>query len=118
MSGQMSRRVVALLLLIAGIGVAANVITVPYYSEAPGPARDVQPLIKVEGRPEYSSKGHLVLTSVLQSTGRLSAMAALVAWLDPNVSLVRAEAILFPGETQQQEQARAISQMDTSKLDA
>src|SRR5207247_4379621 len=43
---------------------------------------------------------------------------ALWAWIDKTESVVPEKDILGPGETQQEEFQRALSQMDTSKIDA
>ena len=114
----MSRRGVWLTVLIVGGAVAAlgGSITLPYYSIGPGPARDVEPLIRIEGHPTYGSAGHLLLTSILFR--QLTPFTAVAAWLDPDLAVVSRNALFAPGESSQQEQTRAISQMDQSKLDA
>ena len=114
----MSRRGVWLTVLIVGgaLVVLGGSITLPYYSIGPGPARDVEPLIRIEGHPTYGSAGHLVLTSILFR--QLTPFTAVAAWLDPDLAVVSRNALFAPGESSQQEQTRAISQMDQSKLDA
>jgi Lon-like protease len=102
------------LLLIAAF--VASVVPLPYYAVGPGPAREVEPLIHVDGPTVYASAGKLVMTTVSfrQTTG----VQAFVAWLDPHRSVV-AQDVLYPsGETQAQERQRSLSQMDTSKIDA
>jgi PDZ domain-containing protein len=49
---------------------------------------------------------------------QLTSLEALVAWLDPHLDVVSRSQLFAPGETEQQEKERAISQMDQSKLDA
>ncbi len=95
---------------------AASFVPLPLYSIGPGPAREVEPLIHVTGHPEYASRGRFVMTSIVFQ--QVTAVGALLAWLDPNRSVVSRSDLFAPGETQQQEQRRAISQMDQSKLDA
>ena len=114
----MSRRRVWLTVLIVGgaLVVLGGSITLPYYSIGPGPARDVEPLIRIEGHPTYGSAGHFVLTSILFR--QLTPLTAVAAWLDPDLAVVSRNALFAPGESSQQEQTRAISQMDQSKLDA
>ena len=103
-------------LVLAAVVVGASTIWLPYYSIGPGPAREVAPLIRIGGRPVYQSSGRFVMTSV--HIGQLTAVGALVAWLDPHRSVVGRQVLYAPGESSQQEQQRAISEMDQSKLDA
>ncbi|HZD80571.1 MAG TPA: S16 family serine protease [Actinomycetota bacterium] len=111
-----SYRRLALILVPLILVVAATTIWLPYYSLGPGPAREVEPLIHVVGHPTYGSQGRFVMTSVRFS--KLTALGALVAWLDPNRSVVGRGTLYAPGETQQQEEVRSRSQMDQSKLAA
>ena len=101
-----------------GIGLAffAGWVQLPYYSLGPGPARDVQPLIRIDGHQEFPSEGRLIMTTVRFHS--VSAIGALFAWLDPNQALVSENTLFPPGETVEQENQRAISQMDQSKIDA
>jgi PDZ domain-containing protein len=57
-----------------------------------------------------------VMTSV--RFRQLTALGALLAWLDPEQAVVRGSDLFTPGETRTEEHRRAISQMDQSKLDA
>jgi PDZ domain-containing protein len=91
-------------------------VRLPYYSEGPGPARDVEPLIRVTGHRQFGSGGHFILTSV--SFQSLNVFQALGAWVDPRRSIVSENLFLAPGETEQQENVRAQSEMDQSKIDA
>lgn len=106
----------AALVLTLGLAFAAGWAQLPYYSLGPGPAREVQPLIHVSGRQEYPSAGKLIMTTVRFHT--VSAVGVLIAWLDPNQSVVSRQTLYPPGETAQQENQRSLSQMDTSKIDA
>ena len=105
--------------MFVALGVLAGLaITVylPWYAVAPGPARAVQPLIRFDDRQRFESQGNFVMTSV--SFTQLTGMGMLLAWLDPDRAVV-ARQVLYPdGENIQQEHERAISQMDSSKLDA
>jgi PDZ domain-containing protein len=49
---------------------------------------------------------------------QLNGIGVLAAWLDPNRAVVRRDVIYAPGESDQEEARRAISDMDQSKLDA
>jgi PDZ domain-containing protein len=104
---------------IAVLFVAAflsGIIQLPYYSVGPGPASEVTPLISVTGHTVYPSSGKLVMTTV--RFYKVTALSAIGAWLDPNKTVVSEDVLYPPGQTQQQEQTRSISQMDQSKIDA
>ena len=94
----------------------AGTVYLPYYSLGPGPARAVEPLIRFEDHQRYDSSGAFVLTSV--AFRQLTALGVVRAWIDPSLSVVGREVLFGPGETAAQEQQRAISQMDQSKIDA
>jgi len=91
-------------------------VRLPYFVIAPGPAQDVEPLIHVQNHQTYPSDAHLLLTAV--NLYQPNAYEALWAWLDKTEAVVPESDILAPGETQEQEAKRALSQMDTSKIDA
>ena len=109
-------RRLAALVPLGALAVAMWAVRLPYYSEGPGPAKDVEPLIRVQSQQTYPSAGHFILTSV--SLGDLNAFGAIRAWLDPNVSIVPESAFVAPGETELQADQRAVSDMDQSKIDA
>jgi Lon-like protease len=103
------------MLLVAATFVATRV-TIPYYAISPGPAREVIPLIHVTGHPVYGSDGKLIMTTVAYRP--LTPVRALVAWIDPNQTIVPREQLVSPGETATQEHQRSLSEMDSSKIDA
>ena len=107
---------IGLVLALVATFVLSGTVWLPLYSLGPGPAREVLPLIQVTGHPEYASSGRLVMTSV--RFRQLTALGALLAWLDPDQAVVPRSDLFTPGETKTQEHQRAISQMDQSKLDA
>ena len=94
----------------------AGFVPLPYYALGPGPAREVQPLISVEGPPVYQSDGRFVMTTV--EFRQVTGVGALLAWLNPDEHVVASEQLFPEGETREQEDRRAISQMDQSKIDA
>jgi PDZ domain-containing protein len=106
-------RVGALVLLFAATFVAVA-IRLPYYAVQPGPAREVEPLINVQGHERFPSTGKLIMTTV--SWYQVTALQALRAWIDSAQSVVPDEDIYPPGESKTSEHQRAISQMDTSKI--
>jgi PDZ domain-containing protein len=102
------------LLIAAAFG--AGWVPLPFFSFGPGPAREVAPLIHVDGAPTYGSSGHLVMTTI-QFT-QVTALGAMVAWIDPEKAVVDEEVVYPPGLSPPEEEERAISQMDQSKIDA
>jgi len=110
------RKLPWLVLGVAALVFVAGRVFLPYYAIGPGPARDVEPLIQVEGAPVYPSEGQLVLTSVVFE--QLTAFGVLGAWLDPDRVIVSRDRVYPPGVTVEVEHQRSISQMDQSKLDA
>jgi PDZ domain-containing protein len=102
--------IVAAVLLLAAVS-----IPLPYYSVGPGPAREVVPLIAVEGHPTYDA-GRLVMTTV--SFQKVTGATAMLAWLDPYEAVVGQDVLYPPGQTVAEEKERSLSQMDTSKIAA
>jgi len=101
---------------IAALLIALTEVTLPYYAEGPGPAKEVEPLIHVSGRQVFASNGKFVLTSV--SGAPVNLFQAIGALMNPTKVLVSENLFVFPGESQQQASNRAFSEMDESKLDA
>ena len=101
---------------LIGLGFGIGWVRLPYYSQGPGPAREVFPMIRFDGHPRYESAGTLLTTTV--KFQEVTALEALLVWVDPARTLV-GEAVVIPPELDvDQEEARAISQMDQSKIDA
>jgi Lon-like protease len=94
----------------------AGFVPLPYYALGPGPAREVQPLISVDGPPVFQSDGRFVMTTV--EFRQVTGVGALLAWLNPDEHVVASDQLFPEGETREQEDRRAISQMDQSKIDA
>ncbi|MGH2528397.1 MAG: YlbL family protein [Actinomycetota bacterium] len=111
-------RILRRLAILAPIAlvVLGGTVWLPWYSVGPGPAREIQPLIQVEGHPEYVSTGRFVMTSI--RFDRLTPFGAFFAWIDPHRAVVPRSELFAPGQTAKQERQRAISLMDQSKLDA
>jgi PDZ domain-containing protein len=97
------------------VGFAAGWVRLPYYAEGPGPARDVASLIRFEGPPRYDSAGRLVIATI--RIRQLTAVDAVLAWLDPGRSIL-SEAEAFGGIPPEQEPRRAQSDIDQSKIAA
>jgi PDZ domain-containing protein len=105
-----------LLAPIAAVFLLGGTVYLPFYSLGPGPARAVHPLIRFEERTRYESAGDFVLTSV--RFNQLTAFGIVDSWLDPDESVVTRDELFAPGETEEDERERSISEMDESKLDA
>ncbi len=116
MAGVRIGKKLAISIPLVAAAVLVGYVGLPLYSIGPGPARNVEPLIEVTGHPEYRSEGRFVMTSIVFE--RLTALGVFLAWLDPDEAVVSEGDLFAPGETQQQERRRAISQMDQSKIDA
>lgn len=101
---------------LAAMILVATRLWLPVYSIGPGPAREVAPLIRVDGRPVYGSDGAFVLTTV--RIERLTPLGALGAWIDPARSVMDRSEVYPAGTTDAEEEQRAVSEMDQSKLDA
>ena len=99
---------------VAALLVIMGIVQVPYFVISPGPTRDVYPLIRVDGHQTYPSSGHLLMVAV--DFRRANVYQALWAWLSPTEALLPQRDLFAPGETDQQEQHIALSEMDTSKI--
>jgi PDZ domain-containing protein len=104
-----------------GLGLLALVLAaiawpLPYYSEGPGPARDVLPRIIYEGEPRYEPTGQLDLTTVRYE--QLTGLTALRAWLDSSLAIVKADVLYPPDVPVTVTQQRGVSQMDQSQIAA
>ena len=102
--------------LLVAAAFAVGWVRLPYYSMGAGPSREITPLIHVDGAPTYGSSGHLVMTTIRFT--RTTALGALVAWIDPETAVVGDEVVFPPGLSPSEEERRAVSQMDQSKIDA
>jgi PDZ domain-containing protein len=99
---------VAFVLIAAG----STVITVPYYTIAPGSARQVNDLISAPPDHRYPARGKVLLTTV--SLRRATAFEAFTGWLDSETDVVPEEQIL--GTTKPEDLRRQNLQlMDDSK---
>ena len=95
---------------------AAAFWPIPYYSEGPGPARDVTSLIVYHDAPRYEPTGHFELTTVRYQ--QLTGVLALRAWLDDTLAIVPASTVYPPDVPVDVTKQRGLSQMDQSKIDA
>jgi PDZ domain-containing protein len=101
---------------LAALLLSLYAVSLPYFAEGPGPAREVTPLIHVQGHQVFASDGRFILTAV--NVLHVNVFQFIGAWLDPTRDLVPESFFIAPGETEQQADQRATSQMDQSKIDA
>jgi Lon-like protease len=104
------------LIPVLALAVVLYFIPLPYYVISPGSAEDVEPLIRIRSHQVYPSQGHFLLTDVYLY--QPNTYRAFWAWIDRTEAVVPQSEILAPGETPQQNFQVALSQMDTSKIDA
>lgn len=109
-------RKLAFLVPLIALAFVLDRVTLPYYVLGPGPARDVEPLIQIDGTRTYPTDGRFLLTAVRFSRPNIYRLVA--AWLDPARAVVPEDEIVPAGQTPEEEFEVALSQMDTSKIDA
>jgi PDZ domain-containing protein len=110
------RRILATLTPAAALALCLYAVQLPLFVIGPGPAREVLPLIDIEGAPTFQPDGRLLLTTI--STGRLNAYHAVRAWIDPEAQVVTERTLVPRGQTDRQYEQVSLSQMDGSKVAA
>jgi len=109
---------IILLMLVAVVAPAGYFIHLPYYSVGPGPAVNVITAIDARGGARtYESKGQLLLTTVSESINTVNVWDAVLAWIDPNETLISQRDIL-QGQTSQEVEIENRLEMDDSKYSA
>jgi PDZ domain-containing protein len=108
---------IALLVVVAGLFVAAAWIRLPYYAVGPGPARSVMPLIVFGDHPRYEPAPGSELEMTTVRYYETTPLQALAVWIDPYKTLVSQD-LLYPSGDVALENQRSVSQMDQSKIDA
>lgn len=101
------------LILVAGMAMAAWNLRLPYYAFSGGPVSDVVNSIDVSGTEIFPPDGALLMLTV--SSQDVNPFEALVAGFDPDVDLVRREAVRPPDESDEDFVARNRANMDLSK---
>jgi PDZ domain-containing protein len=111
-----ARRLWLPLLPLGALILVLAVVPTPYFLLTPGPAEDVLPLIDVKGHPTYQPEGRLLLTAV--GFRRANTYEVGLAKILPHHELHPERDFEAPGQTDEQQQQVALSQMDQSKIDA
>lgn len=107
-------RLITGILLVAYSWFMAVAVPVPYITVEPGSATDVLDLISVQGAPRYEASGEFLFLTVSLSQ-RVTPFGAVLAWLDPDVELVREQ--LYTGNRSREELTRInLAVMEESKL--
>jgi PDZ domain-containing protein len=105
--------------IVAVAAPAGYLIHLPYYSIGPGPSVDVLTLIDARGGSKtYPSKGKLLLTTVSESIDTVNVWDAVLAWVDPNVSLISSHLVIPPGQTNREVEIENELEMQDSKYAA
>ncbi|EIJ81613.1 PDZ domain-containing protein [Bacillus methanolicus PB1] len=111
----MSRKIYIRNFLIAAIILlASSFYYLPYYVSKPGMAKELEPIIEVDGG--YDEEGSLMLTTVRM--GRANIYSYILAKLSKYQEIFPAEMIKYEHETDEEYALRQLRAMDTSKLSA
>jgi Lon-like protease len=103
--------------LVAGIVAAAFLLPLPmFYAFLPGPVRDVEGLVEVEGNTTYSSEGSLYLTTVSLDP-KVTVVDWIAAAIDPTKAIVSKEEVTG-GQSLSDSQRQQELEMEESKRDA
>ena len=73
--------------VLAGMGMIARYVQLPYDTLAPGTARAANSVIEVKGHPSYPPQGKLYYTTV-SVRERVNPYEALAGWIDPSVQVI------------------------------
>ena len=103
------------ILLLVGISLVMWRIDVAYFAVSPGPVSDVGDYVTVEGGREGGNGGLFLLTVSLKE---VTALEAVVAWLDPEVDLVPTESIRPAGVTSEELRQQNLDTMTLSQQTA
>jgi PDZ domain-containing protein len=111
----MSRRLLFLAPAVALL-VALASIDLPLFMLGPGPAREVVPLIDVEGAPTYQPDGRMILTTV--GFQPATVFEAAWAWIAPDRQLVTEDQVIPPDLTEQEYERYSLVDMRASQIAA
>jgi PDZ domain-containing protein len=111
----MNRRLL-LLAPAATLLVALASVDLPLFMLGPGPAREVVPLIEVDGAPTYKPEGRMVLTTV--GFEPATVFEAGWAWFLPDQQVVPEDQVIPPDVTEQQYERYSLVDMQASQIAA
>lgn len=105
------------LLVLAAVGVwAGQVIRIEYYTEAPGDAVAVQPLVAVDGAPEFEADGSFLLLYIRRGD-HITLWRYLQARIDPDIDVKKTD-YSKPGESEADLDALSVSDMTSAQIAA
>lgn len=110
------RWLVLLIFAIAAFIAAFNISIPVFYVFLPGPARDVERLVVVQGHPTYSSEGSLFLTTVSEDIN-VTFVDLVEAWLDPHKAVIEKSQVTG-GQSFGQVEKEQRFEMEESKVSA
>src|SRR5947207_11886358 len=93
---------IAALLVAVGL-VGSTYVTLPYYALAPGSARKVDDLVRVQNGQAFGHRGHVLFTTV--SLYRVRVLDAIHSWFDGDIDVVCDTQILGDAKPTQLKQA-------------
>jgi PDZ domain-containing protein len=111
----MSRRLL-LLAPAAALVVALASIDLPLFMLGPGPAREVLPLIDVDGAPTYDPDGRMLLTTV--GFQPATVFEAAWAWIAPDRQVVTEDEVIPPDLTEREYERYSLVDMRASQIAA
>jgi PDZ domain-containing protein len=91
-------------------------VHVPYYSVEPGGTFDTEPLVRLPGGKDFPGRGAVAFPVVLM--GKVTALDALVGWLDGDVDIVHRDKVRAPSVDDEQLQKINLQLMASSKQKA
>lgn len=96
--------------------VALSMVDLPLFTLGPGPAREVVPLIDVDGARTYQPEGRMLLTTV--GVDRPNAFEALWAWAAPELDVVTEDQVIPPEVTERDYERYSRADMAASQIAA
>jgi PDZ domain-containing protein len=95
---------------------AGRLIKIDYYTEAPGDAVPVQPMVAIDGAPEFEAQGSFMLLYI-RRRDRISLLRYLQARLDPDMDVKKGD-YSQPGQSPEDLDAGSTSDMEQAKIAA
>lgn len=88
-------------------------VELPYLAWSAGPISDAADAIEIDGQPTYDPEGELLMLTVLSQD--VNIFEAVIAGIDPDIDLLRKEAVRSPDESDEDYRTRVLAQMDDSE---
>ncbi|HEY5579182.1 MAG TPA: PDZ domain-containing protein [Acidimicrobiia bacterium] len=102
------------LIALAVVAVAAWSVSLPYFAFAPGPTRDVESLITVDGAPIEEADSELYMLTVSVGNQPVNIYEYVAALLDPDIDLVKSDLVRPPEVSYEEYRERNENLMDES----